>query len=507
RASPSTASILSPYPDPMHLRLLVIAVLLAAAPLALAQETRTISFDEAVRIALDQNVRLQQAELTTRSADLDVSRQRAQMFLPNISASMRPSQQYGLAFNQTTGQLENETTNVFSADISGSVNVFNGFADQAGLAAARLRARSGALSEERTRQDIVFEVASRYLQVLLDEQLVAIQEEAVEAERVQVERIQSLVDAGARPAVDVLRQEALAAERELGLLRAQNAATVSATQLVQTLQLDPFGTYTFSAPPLEALEATFETFDLDELLRGALDARDDLRAQELEIEALGQDIKQARAGYLPSVVLFAGYGSSYASSAQQVATDAEGNTIVLDPGTTVTTSGGDIVQIDGDPFIVGTQFAFEDTPFSDQFFDTNRGGNIGFSVNIPIFDRFQTRTQVQQAQIRASNARLTLESLEQSVALEVRQAYLDYQNAARALDVSAVQVESAEAALSVEQERYEFGASTFADLAQARAAAVQAQSDRAQAIYTFFFRRRLLDYALGALDFTQPLFE
>ncbi|MEL7169366.1 MAG: TolC family protein, partial [Bacteroidota bacterium] len=360
----------------MHLRLLVIAVLLAAAPLALAQETRTISFDEAVRIALDQNVRLQQAELTTRSADLDVSRQRAQMFLPNVSASMRPSQQYGLAFNQTTGQLENETTNVFSADISGSVNVFNGFADQAGLAAARLRARSGALSEERTRQDIVFEVASRYLQVLLDEQLVAIQEEAVEAERVQVERIQSLVDAGARPAVDVLRQEALAAERELGLLRAQNAATVSATQLVQTLQLDPFGTYTFSAPPLEALEATFETFDLDELLRGALDARDDLRAQELEIEALGQDIKQARAGYLPSVVLFAGYGSSYASSAQQVATDAEGNTIVLDPGTTVTTSGGDIVQIDGDPFIVGTQFAFEDTPFSDQFFDTNRGGNI-----------------------------------------------------------------------------------------------------------------------------------
>ncbi|MEO1480254.1 MAG: TolC family protein, partial [Bacteroidota bacterium] len=69
----------------MHLRLLVIAVLLAAAPLALAQETRTISFDEAVRIALDQNVRLQQAELTTRSADLDVSRQRAQMFLPNVS--------------------------------------------------------------------------------------------------------------------------------------------------------------------------------------------------------------------------------------------------------------------------------------------------------------------------------------------------------------------------------------------------------------------------------------
>ena len=104
------------------------------------------------------------------------------------------------------------------------MNGFTGYAARAGLAAARLRARSGALSEERTRQDIVFEVASRYLQVLLDEQLVAIQEEAGEAERVQVERIQSLVDAGARPAVDVLRQEALAAERELGLLRAQNAA-------------------------------------------------------------------------------------------------------------------------------------------------------------------------------------------------------------------------------------------------------------------------------------------
>ena len=105
------------------------------------------------------------------------------------------------------------------------------------------------------------------------------------------------------------------------------------------------------------------------------------------------------------------------------------------------------------------------------------------------------------------NAVLDLENLQQDVALQVRQAYLDYQTDELRLDVTEAQLRAAQQALDAEQERYNVGASTLVELSQARAAFVEAQSDRADAIYSFLFRKRLLDYYIGVLDPARPLFE
>jgi outer membrane protein len=93
------------------------------------------------------------------------------------------------------------------------------------------------------------------------------------------------------------------------------------------------------------------------------------------------------------------------------------------------------------------------------------------------------------------------------VALQVRQGYLDYQNAAKRLDVTARQVASAQAALDAEQERYDLGVSTLTELTQARALLVEAQSARAQAVAQFVFQQKLLAYAVGTLDPTASLFD
>ena len=51
------------------------------------------------------------------------------------------------------------------------------------------------------------------------------------------------------------------------------------------------------------------------------------------------------------------------------------------------------------------------------------------------------------------------------------------------------------------------GAATLVELTQARANYVQALSDRASAKYSFIFRQRLIEYYVGDLDPTQPLFD
>lgn len=478
--------------------ILVLGVL-GVSTAAAQSAPEEITFDEALQIGLERNTALRQATNVAEARAFDVSANRAQ-FLPDVSASIRPTQRYGLTFDQTTGQLDQETTESVNASVSASVNLFNGFRDVASLNQASLQREASESSLVRAQQDVLFNVANQFLQVLLSKQLVLIQEENLEADRAQLDQIAALVEAGVRARADLLQQEAQLAQRELTLLQAESDLELAQTRLVQILQLDPFGNYTFVAPSLEAAVLDRDDYDLEALLTAALERRDDLRAQQLQIEAAEASVRVAKGGYYPTVNLFGSYGSSYSSLATR---PIDGEPVVVP----VTTEGGEPILVGGEPFTFTQSLPREDTPFGAQFFNENRGGSIALAIDIPIFDRFLTRSQVQQAEIQAANERIALADLRQEVALQVRQGYLDYQNAAKRLDVTARQVASAEAALDAEQERYDLGVSTLTELTQARALLVEAQSARAQAVAQFVFQQKLLDYAIGTLDPNAPLFD
>ena len=100
-----------------------------------------------------------------------------------------------------------------------------------------------------------------------------------------------------------------------------------------------------------------------------------------------------------------------------------------------------------------------------------------------------------------------MENLQQSVAIEVRQAYLDYQTAVKRLEVTEKSLRAADQAFQVEQERYNVGASTLVELTQSNSRYIDAASQRAQAVFQFHFQHRLIEYYQGSLDPTQPLFK
>src|SRR5690606_34706669 len=314
--------------------------------------------------------------------------------------------------------------------------------------------------------------------------------------------VEALVEAGTRARADVYSQQAAVAEADAALLQAQQAVELSKTQLIQVLQLDPFGDYVFTAPPLDEEDLAAEPVALEPLLRAAYERRPDLRARERQIEAAEAAVGVARAGMLPRVDLFGSVGTGYSSLQQRIVDGTGGPTFVP-----VTTTGGETVLVGGEPFLFPLQTApeLEATPLFTQFAD-NRGGSLGLSITVPIFDRLQTRRQVEQAEIEVARRELDLERQRQAVATEVRQAVLDYRLAAQRLDVTAAQVAAAEAALEAEEARYELGTGTLVALELARARLTEAQAARAQAVYEFVFRRAVIAFARGDLAPTEPLF-
>ena len=439
----------------------LLVVLLGASP-ALAQEAQRITFNDAVRIALEQNVALQRA---ANNADFDaiaLSRQR-NSFLPDLSMRAGGSQNYGQNFSQETLDFESETINQFNASASSNLTLFDGMGRISSYRQASRSLEASDFDFERQRQQVVFTVMSTYLTLIERGEQIQIQQENLEAQNQQLVQIEEFTNVGSRPISDLYQQQAAVASAELNVLNAERAYQITEVNLIQTLQLDPFGQYQFVIPEIDDQELNREIYEIEAMLREAYGQRMDLKARENDILAAEQGIKAARSGYWPSLGVSFSTGSNYNDSNREFG-------------------------------------------FADQFWDLRRSSSLGFNVSVPIFDRFSTRNNIEQAKVQFNNSQLALEELQQNIALDVRQAYLDYLTMEKSLEVTEKQFIAAEQALTAEQERYNVGAATLVELSQARANFVQAQSDQNQARFDFIFQKNLIDYYLGKLDPSEQLF-
>jgi outer membrane protein len=444
---------------------MVALVVLVAGSRSFAQEgqsppapspgnTRIITFQDAIGIALEQNPTVRQAQNVAALSKVDVNEARGQ-FLPDLRVSTSGSKNFGRTFDQTEGEIVNQTTNTMSLGLNSGVTLFDGFGNTASLKGARLSDEAAEQELHRTRETVAFTVASNFLSLIQSQEQLRVQRENLEAATALERQIQQYVDLGARTIADLYQQQANTASARFAVVEGGRTVELARVELISTLQLDPRGTYEFQAPPDTTASASTEQFELANLQTRAADQRVDLKAEVARVEAADQNVRVARSNRWPIVSLSTGYSSAYSSA----------------------NSSNFIDQLDG-----------------------RRGGSVGVGVSVPIFDRGAAANATRRAEIQADNERLQLETLQQDVALQVRRSYLDFQTAKEQLLNAQAQLRAAELALQTSQDRYQAGASTLVELTQARATQVQAASQLVSARYNLQFQRILLDYYVGDLD-------
>lgn len=429
---------------------------------ASAQVTQEITFQDAVRIALDQNTQLRRSANQLRFSEIDVRSARA-AYLPSFNLSTGGGTNFGLSFDTNVGELRTTANSRFNINASSSVTLFDGFQRRSALRQSRLNVTASDLNLDRQRQLVVFQVATQFLAYIQASEQIAVQQENLAAAQQLLAQIEEFVRVGTRPVSDLYQQQATVESAELAILQSEQLAQVSMANLLQILQLDPLGSYEFVVPELEDEYLMPEEFDLDNLITRARQQRGDLRALEISVLAAQQGLRAASSSMLPQLSFSARTGTSYNSGIQ----------------------------------------AFD---FGGQL-ERNRSESISLSVSVPVFNRLRTRTQKQRAQVSYENARLDVEATQQQVGVEVRQAYLNYLTAEKQLEVSQRQLVFRQQALDAARERYNVGAATLVELTQAQSDFVQASQDAIIARYTIFVNRRLIRYYTGELDPTQPLFD
>lgn len=449
----------------MHRQLFLLALLcLAMTGVGQAQVSQRITLEDAIKIALENNFQMKRAQNAIDLAETDIKNAYAQ-FAPTLNANMSMNRSSGQQFDQVTLTYGNIVTENASGSIGTGITLFSGLRNIYNLRSSQTALVTAKENERRMRQSIIFNVASAYLQVVLDKELLQISEENLESTRRQLEQIKAQVEVGARPLVDQFNQEAIVANAELTLTQRQNAAANNQLRLIRQLQIDPLGSYEYVTPELDESRVQVREMNLRSMIERAMANRSDVAAQDAQIKIAYYNMKAAEGARLPSISASGSFRSSYS--------DRQRNPITR-----------------------------EREKFSTQFFDVNVGNSVGLSMQVPIFTRLNTWRSIQASKISYKNAQLDRENLEYTVIQEVAQAYTDYIGYTKELETTQKALVASERAFQTAQERYNVGASTLIELTQANADFVQASSNRVQALFRFIFQEQLIKYYQGEIDET-----
>ena len=444
--------------------LILLFGLISTSLFAQSTDVRVITIDQAISIALENNYSLKQAKNELDLAEDLIFSEKAD-FLPSVSVSMNGSRTTGQQFifdrlNEGGDAFVDVSSQSISGGMNASINLFNGFNNILTLKSSQSNKESREQQYERAKELVIFNTASRYLQVLLDKELLAIAKQNLETSTTQLNQVLAQVELGARPMVDQFNQEAQVANDELVVTQRENTLSLNSLLLVRQLEIDPLGSYDFIVPDLALNDLPWIDVNIRSLVSEALSTRSDILSAEASISSLKYQMQITKNSLLPSLRASAGVSSRYS-----------------------------------DQYSIPN----EDVSFSDQFFDQQVNRSLGLSFSLPLFNNWNRMYSIQSSVVQLKNAELNLDNSKMQVIQEVSQAYNDYSSYVKQLDASEKSLIASERAFQTQQERYNLGASTLIELTQAQSAFVSAQSSYTQALYNLIFQEKLLDFYLGKL--------
>ena len=445
--------------------LVIIIGIVSTTLYAQSADLRIITIDQAISIALENNYSLKQAKNELDLAEDLIFSEKAD-FLPSVSASMNGSRTTGQQFiferfSEDLDPFVDVSSQSISGGMNASINLFNGFNNILTLKSSQSNKESRTQQYERAKESVIFNTASRYLQVLLDKELLAIAEQNLETSTTQLNQVQAQVELGARPMVDLFNQEAQVANDELVVTQRENTLSLNSLLLIRQLEMDPLGAYDFVVPDLTLNDLPLMDVNLRSLVNEALSTRSDILSAEASISSLRYQMQVTKNSLLPTLRASAGVSSRYS-----------------------------------DQYSIGGA----EVSFSDQFFDQQVNRSLGLSFSLPLFNNWNRMYSIQSSEVQLKNAELNLDNSKMQVIQEVSQAYNDYSSYVKQLEASEKSLVASERAFQTQQERYNLGASTLIELTQAQSSFVSAQSNYTQAMYNLIFQEKLLDFFLGKLE-------
>ena len=427
---------------------------------AQAQDAKRLwSLEDCIRYATEHNLELKQREQEQESKKVALHTSK-HSWLPSLNANVGQNFDFGRSPSKTGVIVDQNSANT-SASINLSMPIFDGFQIPNDIAARKLDLKAAVETLNKAKEDLTIHVASVYLQVLYNKEVKKIAELQVALSQEQIKKTEALVNSGKVPLSQLYDIKAQLANDEVTLTEAENNVQLALLDLAQSLELEQGGeSFDVMVPEIgNAVEQYMGSIlPPDHIYDQAVTIKPQIKEQTYLLESQKRMLKVAQAGYYPKLNFGASYGNGYYHYSGE----------------------GDYANL----------------PFGDQL-KNNARKTIGFSLSIPLFNRFQVRNSVRSARINIRNRELMMENTKKALYKEIQQAYYNATAAQSKYLASDKSVEANKKAFTYAEERYAAGKSTVFEFNEAKTKYAQSLSEQAQAKYNFIFRAKILDFYNG----------
>jgi len=422
---------------------------------ASAQEAWTL--EECIRYAYENHIQLKQQQLLVNEAENNLLQSKLSI-LPSLNASGSYSVSRGTVLDQNTFKIvTGETVKSASASISSSVNLFKGFQTKNTIDRNLYSLLASIENVEKLKNELSIKIALYYLQIVHDQEKLAVCENQLNLTMLQVNRTAALVDAGFEPEGKLFEIQSQAATEELQIVRARNNLDISRLNLAQLLDLETRTNFQVVIPDFSNLEISDLLSSVEEVFATAETILPQVKAAEYNLKSAEKQLAFYRGYRSPTLSLSGGYSTRYSST----------------------------VKIEELNY-----------PFWDQLKDgINSGITIGLSI--PIFNGWQVNTVVKNAKLNVQNYQYQLQLTKNVLYKEIQQAYADAAAALKQYFAATKAVTSMEETFRYTQQKYEVGLMNFVDYSAAKTRLEAAQSDMLQAKFEYIFKTKVLDFYNG----------
>jgi outer membrane protein len=417
-----------------------------------AQEKKTLNVNEALAIAMKNNVQVITSENNYYSVEANVLPKRWGTNLPTLDLNAR----YGKSDQASTfitGSGVQKSKNNYSYSLNGNYILFDGF-KKFGIMAQGAYDESSALYDlDRTKQDVALQVYQAYINVLKNQQLLRISEENLKRSQQQLTTLEERNKLGAQIISDVYKQRVVVGSDKLALSKARNNLNTSIASLNSLIGIDVNSEYQLKEISSDvAFDAA--QYNFQNALQTAVENRKDYLSAKKKLESSRSALKISKSTYYPSLSAFATY------------------------------SWADAFLPNG----------------NDHKYTLNDRTTFGVNLSMNLFNGFQTNASAIQANQAVQTSKSNLDAARRKVELDIKIALLNMQTANEGVKLSEETVASAKEDLRLATERYNLGAGTLLDQITSNTGYATAEANHIQAVYDFLYAKQQYLVALGTLE-------
>ena len=423
---------------------------------AYAQKKWTLQ--ECLDYAIANNIQIQQKKLAAASSHEDVLQSRSALF-PSVSfstnqnISWRPFAESTI--NLTNGSMTTSRSTVSyngSYGINASWTVWNGNRNTNTIKRNKLSEQAADLDVASQSNTIQEQIAQLYVQTLYENEAVKVCKEVIKASELQRDRAKVMVELGSLAQVDLTQLESQVAQDYYSLSQAESQLANYKLQLKQLLEIHDSEPFEIAIPDIEDSKVLGTLPDEQAVYTAALTTRPEIQSAALDIESSKIALASARSGYMPTISINAGIGTSNSSG--------------------------------------------PDTPFFTQV-KNNLSNSIGLSISVPIFDNLQTRTNIRKAKYTLHTSELNLQSQQKQLYSSVENYWLNASTSQQQYQYAKKYAESMKESYDLVSEQFNLGLKNIVELTTGKNNMLQAEQQLLQTKYTALLNQAMLRFYSG----------